>query len=57
MKRLPPGVLRLGVAAVGALALAIGLVALVNGRLAGGVFVSGGAVLLLWSVYGHRLRR
>ena len=54
---MPPGLLRLGVGALGALALAVGLVAAFNGRLAGGLFASGGAVLLLWSVYGHRLRR
>lgn len=54
---MPPGLVRLVIATVGALALAVGFVALLNGRSAGGVFVAGGAALLLWSVYGHRLRR
>ncbi|MBA3243716.1 MAG: hypothetical protein H0T61_00870 [Actinobacteria bacterium] len=54
---MPPGLLRLGIAAVGVLALAVGVVALLNGRSAGGVFLAGGAALVLWSVYGHRLRR
>ena len=54
---MPPGLMRVGVAAAGALALAVGLVVAFNGRLAGGAFAIGGAVLLLWSVYGHRLRR
>lgn len=53
---MPPGLLRLGVSTLGTLVLAIGLVALLNGRLAGGVFVCGGATLLLWSVYGHRAK-
>ena len=38
------------VAAAGALALAVGLVALLNGRLVGVAVALGGAVLLAWSV-------
>jgi hypothetical protein len=38
------------VAGAGALGLAVGLVALLNGRLAGAAIALGGAVLLLWSV-------
>ena len=47
---MPSGLTRLAVAAVGALALAVGLVALVNGRLVGLVIALGGAALLGWSV-------
>jgi len=54
--RLPPGMTQLAVAAIGALALAVGLVAAANGRGAGIVLAIGGAVLLAWSVYGRRLR-
>ena len=53
---MPPGTIRLAVAALGALALAVGLVAALNGR-PGGVLVAVlGAALLAWSVYGRRLR-
>jgi hypothetical protein len=38
------------VAASGALGLAVGLVALLNGRLVGAALAVGGAVLLAWSV-------
>jgi hypothetical protein len=47
---MPPGLGRLAVAAVGALALTVGLVALLNGRLVGLVIALGGALLLGWSV-------
>jgi hypothetical protein len=47
---MPPGLGRLAVAAVGALALALGLVALLNGRAVGVLIALGGALLLLWSV-------
>ena len=53
---MPPGLTRLGVAAAGALALAVGLVAALNGREAGIALALGGAALLAWSVYGRRLR-
>jgi hypothetical protein len=53
---MPPGLLRIGVAAIGSAAVALGLVALLNGRLAGIAIAVGGAMLVLWSVYGHRLR-
>lgn len=48
---MPPGLPRLGVAALGALALAVGLVAAVNGRLTGLLLAACGAALLLWSVF------
>ena len=54
---MPPGLTRLGVAAAGALALAVGLVAGLNGRVAGIAFALGGVALLAWSVYGRKLRR
>ena len=53
---MPPGLIRIGVAAIGSAAVALGLVALLNGRLVGIAIAVGGAVLVLWSVYGHRLR-
>lgn len=53
---MPPGLLRLGVAAVGTLALAVGFVAVVNGTSAGIAIAVGGAALLAWSVYGQKLR-
>jgi hypothetical protein len=53
---MPPGLIQLGVAAVGALALAVGLVGALNGRGAGIAVGLGGVVLLLWSVYGRKLR-
>ena len=54
---MPPGLIHLVVAAVGALALAVGVVAAVNGRAAGIALALGGAALLVWSVYGRKLRR
>ena len=53
---LPPGLTRLALAAVGSLALAIGLVAALNGRWAGVLVAALGCTLLVWSVYGRRLR-
>ena len=47
---MPPGLVSLGVAAAGALALAVGLVALLNGRVVGAALVLGGVALLAWSV-------
>jgi len=46
---MPPGLARVAVAALGALALALGLVALLNGRWPGALIALGGAALLLWS--------
>jgi hypothetical protein len=46
---MPPGLARLAVAAIGALALAVGGVALLNGRWAGVAIVAGGLALVLWS--------
>jgi hypothetical protein len=46
---MPPGVGRLLVAAAGALALAVGAVALLNSRWAGAALALGGAALLAWS--------
>ena len=54
---MPRGLLPLAIAAVGALALAVGLVALLNGTLAGIAIALGGAALLAWSVFRHRIRR
>ena len=51
---MPPGLPRLGVAALGALALAVGLVATVNGRLAGLLLAACGGALLLWSALRGR---
>jgi len=51
---MPRGMGALLVASVGALALAVGLVALLNGRPAGVTIVLGGAVLLGWSVLRMR---
>jgi hypothetical protein len=50
---MPPGLGRLGVAALGAAALAVGLVAALNGVPAGIAIVVGGIVLLAWSVFGR----
>ncbi len=57
MKRPPPGLLQLVVAGIGAAAIAIGLVALLNGKAAGAAIAAGGAALLLWSIYGRKLKR
>ena len=46
---MPPGLVRVAVEAIGALALALGLVALLNGRWAGAAIAAGGVVLVLWS--------
>ena len=54
---LPPGLTQLAVAAIGALALAVGVVAALNGRGAGIAIAFGGGLLVLWSVYGRKLRR
>jgi hypothetical protein len=51
---MPPGLPRLAVAALGALALAVGLVAALNGRLAGLLLAACGAALLFWSVLRRR---
>ncbi len=47
---MPPGLARVAIAALGALALALGLVAAANGRLAGLLLAACAAALLLWSV-------
>lgn len=47
---MPPGLARPALAALGALALAVGLVAALNGSLAGLALAACGAALLLWSV-------
>jgi hypothetical protein len=52
--RRPPELLPLIVAATGALALAVGLVLLLGGRLADAAIALGGALLLLWSVLRAR---
>lgn len=46
--------LALAIAALGALALAVGGVALLNGRLVGVPIALCGAALVAWSVYGRR---
>ena len=50
---MPPGLGRLAVASLGAAALAVGLVAALNGVLGGIVIAFGGIVLLVWSVFGR----
>ena len=50
MSRFPPGTLYVVVAAVGALALGVGAVALIDGKPLGALLAVGGAVLLYWSV-------
>jgi hypothetical protein len=47
---MPPGLLYVVVAAVGALALGVGSVATINGDLRGIPLGLGGALLLFWSV-------
>lgn len=49
---MPPGLVRVVIAATGAVALAAGLVAALNGVLAAIAIAVGGAVLLAWSVFG-----
>jgi hypothetical protein len=53
---MPPGSTRLALAALGTLALAVGLVAALNGRAVGLLVALLGGALLAWSVYGRRLR-
>jgi hypothetical protein len=48
------GLPQLVAAAVGALALAVGIVVLLNGALLGGAVVLGGVALLLWSALRPR---
>jgi hypothetical protein len=50
MRRLPPGMGYVVVAAVGALSLGVGAVATIDGNLWGLPLALGGAVLLFWSV-------
>ncbi len=50
MRRFPPGIQYVAVAAVGALALGVGAVATIDGNLWGIPLALGGAVLLYWSV-------
>jgi hypothetical protein len=50
---MPPGLGRLVVASLGAAALAVGLVAALNGVAAGIVIAVGGIALLVWSVFGR----
>jgi hypothetical protein len=50
---MPPGLGRLAVASLGAAAVAVGLVAALNGVTAGIVIAVGGVALLLWSVFGR----
>jgi len=52
--RRPPELLPVAVAAAGGLALAIGLVAVLNGVLIGAAVAVGGAALLAWSVFSRR---
>ncbi len=49
---MPPGLLRVAVAAIGAAALAAGLIVALHGMLAGIPLAGGGALLLAWSVFG-----
>lgn len=49
-----PGLPQLVAAAAGGLALAVGLVALLNGSYVGVFVLVGGALLLLWSVLRPR---
>ena len=49
---MPPGLVRVAVAAAGALAVAGGLVAALNDGLAGLAIAVGGVALLAWSVFG-----
>jgi len=47
---MPPGLMYVVVASIGALALGVGAVATIDGHLLGIVLALGGAVLLFWSV-------
>lgn len=51
---MPPGLTNVVVAAVGALALGVGAVALIDGRPLGALLALGGAVLLFWSIRRSR---
>ncbi len=53
---MPPGLGRVAIAALGAAALALGLVAALNGVLSGTAIAIGGLLLLAWSVFGGRER-
>jgi hypothetical protein len=50
MRRLPPGMLYVAVAAAGALALGVGAVATIDSNLWGVPLALGGAALLAWSI-------
>jgi hypothetical protein len=54
---MPPGLRNLLVAGAGALALAVGVVALVSGALIGIVLGLGGVLLVAWSVWTLRPKR
>jgi hypothetical protein len=48
---MPPGLARVAVAAAGAAALAVGLIAALHGTRAGIAIAAGGLALLGWSVF------
>ena len=50
MRRFPPGMLHVVVAAAGALALGVGAVATLDGHPAGLLLALGGVALLVWSL-------
>jgi hypothetical protein len=50
MSRFPPGMQYVAVAAVGALALGVGVVAAIDGNLWGVPLALGGGLLLFWSI-------
>lgn len=50
---MPPGLGRVAVASLGAAALAVGVVAVLNGVPAGIAIAVGGVLLLGWSVFGR----
>ncbi len=54
--QMPPGLGKIALAGLGALALAVGLVAALNGAILGALVALCGAALLLWSVFGGRAR-
>ena len=49
---MPPGLVRVAIAVTGAAALALGLIAVLNGALAGIAIAVAGLALLAWSVFG-----
>ena len=49
---MPPGLVRVAIAALGAAALAAGVIAALNGAFAGIVIAVSGLALLAWSVFG-----